>query len=459
MEIVQLYRNLASTSLDPFANPVPVVPAPGNPIKSAPDLGIVWFGAEVRRRRMAEGKSLSVLGAEAYLSRAYLGKIEQGRARGTYQIALALDSALAAGGSLADLFLAECAQVGPVPADTTALSVPPRAGFFVSTDLAELLAEAAGTLEALRVQSHQAGPHSVVRALNEGVVELYGRAIACCAADARPLWSIALRYAELLGWTAQEIGHDDKALRWTRMAAEWANLIGDDDALAYAWIRQSQWARRSGDATAAVSYAESAGAMPGISPRVKLFAAQREAQAWALAGGESSFRHALDRYHTLRLAGSDGADSVGGSAAKSSQSSPPWGPLPDPGFENSRILEATCLVDLGDFGPAATLFDQQMGQLRSGRTGYARLAIREAIAYAQIGSPELACEVALRSLPVVAHQGSASLRGDLARLTRVLNRHRSKAVVRNVLPDLVILARAAGAVPTEAGYTPGRPAE
>ena len=50
---------------------------------------------------MAEGRSLSALGAEAFVSRAYLGKIEQGHARGTYQIALALDSALHAGGSLA----------------------------------------------------------------------------------------------------------------------------------------------------------------------------------------------------------------------------------------------------------------------------------------------------------------------------------------------------------------------
>lgn len=411
-----------------------------------PDIGIVWFGAEVRRRRMAEGRSLSALGAEAFVSRAYLGKIEQGHARGTYQIALALDSALQAGGSLAELFLAECARVGPVPADTPALSQPAgRVGFFASGDPAELVAEATETLQALRIRSHQSGPHSVVRALGQGVVQLYGRAVACSAADGRPIWSIALRYAELLGWTAQETGHDDKALRWTRVAADWAQLIGDGDSLAYAWIRQSQWARRKGDATAAVSYARTAGAIPGTSARIRLFAAQREAQACALTREKSSFQHALDRYYSLVSASCD-------SAAPDSQ----WGPLPDPGFENSRILEATCLVDLGDFKNAAALFDQQMDRLRSGRTGYARLAIREAIAYAHTGSPELACEVALRSLPVVARQGSASLRGDLGRLTRILNRHRRTAAVRGVLPDLVMLARVAGAVPAQAGAARGK---
>src|SRR5581483_3602974 len=101
---------------------------------------------------------------------------------------------------------------------------------------------------------------------------------------AAPLWSVALRYAELLGWTAQETGHEDTALRWTRVAADWARKIGDADALAYAWIRQSQWARRKGDAGAAVRCARAAVGVRETSPRIRLFAAQREAQACAFAG-------------------------------------------------------------------------------------------------------------------------------------------------------------------------------
>jgi hypothetical protein len=70
------------------------------------------------------------------------------------------------------------------------------------------------------------------------------------------------------------------------------------------------------------------------------------------------------------------------------------------------------------------------------RTGYARIALREAIAYASIGEPEHACSVARASLPTLARQGSASLRGDLRRLTRALNRYRNVAVVTDLLPDL-----------------------
>jgi transcriptional regulator with XRE-family HTH domain len=401
-------------------------------------MGAVWFGAEVRRRRMAEGRSLRTLGAEIFLSHAYLGKIEQGHARGTYQIALALDSVLEADGKLAELFLDECARIGPVPADTAVLDEGAKcAGCFASTDPAELAVEAAERLETLRVRSHEAGPHAVVEPLSEAVAELHDRAVEASAEVAEQLWSVALRYAELLGWTAQETGHEGTALRWTRVAAEWARRIGDADALAYAWIRQSQWARRKGDANAAVRCARMAMGIRETSPRIRLFAAQREAQACAFAGDETSFRRALDRYHTL----------VGENPSAGTSSGAQWGPLPDPGFETSGILEATCLVDLGDFDAAATLFAQQMSRFRSGRTGYARLAVREAIAYAQIGSPELACDVALYSLPTLVNQGSASLRGDLGRLVRILNRHRGKAAVRDLLPDLTMLAHAAGAVP------------
>jgi transcriptional regulator with XRE-family HTH domain len=447
-EIVNLYQNISTVadrqrSARCVARPAQSRSDAGT---SAPDaIGIVWYGAEVRRRRMAEGKSLNALGLQAYLSRAYLGKIEQGHARGTYQIALSLDSALDAGGKLAQLFLDECARVGPVPPDPAALArTPGRDGFFAASDPAELVAEATEQLGRLQILSHQAGPHSVVHALGEGVIHLHGRAAECSArsaAAARPIWFIALRYAEFLGWTAQETGHDGRALRWTRAAADWARRIGDADALAYTWIRQSQWARRTGDPDAARGYAHAAGDIPGISSRIKLFAAQREAQAWALTRDERSFRHALDRYHMLIGRGLPDDEPT---------PDPPWGPLPDPHYENSRILEATCLVDLGDFDGAATLFAEQMSRFRSGRTGYARSAVREAIAYAHSGSPELACEVALQSLPVLARQGSASLRGDLDRLSRILNRHRAKAVVRDLLPDLAVLARAAGAVPTGA---------
>jgi transcriptional regulator with XRE-family HTH domain len=430
--VARLYASLGPAKAEPSAKRVQVrVPPQPEPVAG---LDITWFGSEVRRLRIAAGKSLDGLGTEVYLSRSQLGKIEQGDARGSYQLALSLDTTLGAHGRLTRLFLEECARVGPVAPDTDILA---RSGPVPSgargPDPADRAAVAAARLQALRVRSHQAGPQSIVRDLGDDVAELYSLAGGAAPDAANPVWPVILRYAELLGWTAQEIGHDAIALRWTRAMSGWALRLGDTDALGYALIRQSQRARRRGDAETAVILARRAGVMGGISPRLAQFAAQREAQACALTGDEPAYRKAIDRYHALVAAPSQ--------SGHDARQLPWWGPAPDPAFERSRLLEATCLVDLADFRTATTLFDQGMTHLGAARTGYARLAIRHAIAYAHVGEPEHACQIMLGSLPTVARQGSASLRGDLRLLSRVLNRHRRSSAVRALLPDLATVAR------------------
>lgn len=406
-----------------------------------------WFGAEVRRLRLEAGKSLRTLGGEVFLSHAQLGKIEQGDARGSLQLALALENALDAQGQLSSLFLDECARVGPVAPDTDILfRGGPRTPSTGRPDPAEHAASAAARLAALRTLSHRSGPHTIVPGLRQGVIELYDAAGHPSRGAAHPLWPVMLRYAELLGWTAQETGQPNIALRWTRAVADWAAALGDTDALAYALVRQSQWARRRGDAVAAVELARQAATVPGISDRLAGYAAQREAQASALAQDEPAFRRALERYQrfTADAARSPGAGDDTPTAAGETVPSA-WGPEPDPDFDSSGLFEATCLIDLAEFRTAAALFEQGMPRLvTAGRTGYARLAVRQAIAAAHVGEPEYACEVAAVSLPTLSRQGSASLRGDLKLLVRVLNRHRHAPPVRALLPDLTAAARGAG---------------
>lgn len=431
--VARLYASLGPEKAGPSAKRVPVrVPPRPEPVAG---LEVTWFGSEVRRLRIAAGKSLNGLGTEVYLSRSQLGKIEQGDARGSYQLALSLDAALGGQGRLTRLFLEECARVGPVAPDTGILaSGGPVPSGACRPDPADRAVVATARLKALRARSHQAGPYSIVHDLGDVIAQLYNLSGGGLPDTANPVWPVMLRYAELLGWTAQETGHDAIALRWTRAMADWARRLGDTDALSYALVRQSQWARRRGDAQTAAALARRAGAVGGISSRLAQFAAQREAQACALAGDEPAYRRALDRFHAL--------------VAASSQTEPGpaqphwWGPAPDPAFERSRLLEATCLVDLADFRTATSLFDEGMTRLGAVRTGYARLAIRHAIAYAHIGEPEHACQIMLGSLPTVARQGSASLRGDLKLLNRTLNRYRGSSAVRAVLPDLTTVARA-----------------
>lgn len=404
-----------------------------------------WFGAEVRRLRLEAGKSLRALGGEVFLSHAQLGKIEQGDARGSLQLALALENALDAPGQLSALFLDECARVGPVAPDTDILSGSgPRPPSGSLLDPAEHAASAAARLAALRVLSHRSGPHTIVPGLRQGVIELYDAAGNPGREAAHPLWPVMLRYAELLGWTAQETGLPHIGLRWTRTVADWAAALGDADALAYALVRQSQWARRRGNAVAAVELARRAAAVPGISARVAGFAAQREAQAGALARDEPAFRRALERYQRLT------ADAAWDAGARERPLAA-WGPTPDPDFDATGLFEATCLIDLAEFRTAAARFEQGMPRLVAGRTGYARLALRQAIAAAYVGEPEYACEVAAAALPTLTRQGSASLRGDLKLLVRVLNRYRHSPLVRALLPDLTAALRGAGGAISAAG--------
>jgi transcriptional regulator with XRE-family HTH domain len=433
-EVVRLYAALGAAQAGPAAGRSPV-PAPSWP-EAAAGLETRCFGSEVRRLRMAAGKSLAELGTEAYLSRSHLGKIEQGDARGGYAHALALDVALGAHGRLTELFQKECSCVAPVAPDTGILSrCDPDPQGARRPDRAERAAEAAVRLQVLRVRSHQAGARSVLGDLGNDIAEVYHLAGGTAFDTSNPLWPVVLRYAELLGWTAQETDHDAIAMRWTRAMADWAATLGDTDALSYALIRQSQWARRGGDTESAVALARRAGDVGGISPRLAQFAAEREAQSCALAGDESACGTALERFHAL----ADTSSQAGPDAPLL----PGWGPVPDPAFERSNLLEATCLVDLKDFGKAAALFDPGMKRLGTARTGYARLAIRQAIACAHTRQPELACQIARGSLPTIARQGSASLRGDLKQLGNALNRYRSLADVRDLLPDLTTAVCAA----------------
>lgn len=418
--------------------------APGRAESAAP-----WFGAEVRRLRMEAGKSLRTLGDEVFLSRSQLGKVEQGDARGSFKLALALESALGAQGQLTGLLVQERARIGPAAPDPDILARGgPESPAGRGRDPEEHAASASDSLATLRIFGHQSGPHAIVSGLRDGVVELYNAAGRPGTGPAHQVWPVMLRYAELLGWIAQETGQPGTGLRWTRTFAEWAAALGDADAVAYSLVRQSQWARRRGDAAMAVELARRAGAVPGISVRIAGYAAQREAQASALAGDERAFRLALERYQLqVAEAARNGGPGARSTVVPGGRTLPVWGPAPDPAFESSSLFEATCLIDLAEFRTAMELFDQGMPRLATGRTGYARLAVRHAIAAASVGEPEYACQIAAAALPTLSRQGSGSLRGDLRLMVRVLNRHRHSPSVRALLPDLTAVAR--GAFPTD----------
>lgn len=437
-------------------------------------LGFALFGAEVRRLRDDRGKTLGALGEEVFISRAHLSRIEQGSARASERQAQLLDSMLDAGGTLLALHRAQGPDQRIRPPDTDILAdaaPPPRgagcpgcthvAGGASASDPLGLAATAAAQLADLRVLSHQAGPYHILRELSDTLVNLHHGAQVVSGTSRRVLQAIAVRYAELLGWTAQELGHDDIALRWTQLAGACGRATQEIDAEGYLLVRQSQWYRRHGDARRAAEYARAAADLPRLSPRIRLFAAQREAQAWALARNDVSFRAALRRCDAVQ-------EEISGDPAGHAPASVPdvleplallipperlatllgaLGPRPDPVLDRTRVFEACCLIDLGDMVTAADLFAEDMPRLGTGRTGYARLAVRQAIAHARLGEPVRACDIAAPWLSVIVNQGSASLRGDLRLLSRALSRHRGRPEVQAIMPYLTVLARTTGSVP------------
>ncbi|UXX93155.1 helix-turn-helix domain-containing protein [Streptomyces sp. AD2-2] len=61
------------------------------------------FGAELRRRRIAAGMSLSELAGKVYCSRSFLSRVENGRRRASLELAQLCDEVLDAKGALVGL--------------------------------------------------------------------------------------------------------------------------------------------------------------------------------------------------------------------------------------------------------------------------------------------------------------------------------------------------------------------
>ncbi|MEU2743491.1 helix-turn-helix transcriptional regulator [Streptomyces sp. NPDC007095] len=91
------------------------------------------FGAELRRRRTAAGKSLSELAEEVHCSRSFLSRIETGQRRVTHELAQLCDERLEAKGSLLALVPHPSTErisktIGPGPGERAAKLVKSGAG-------------------------------------------------------------------------------------------------------------------------------------------------------------------------------------------------------------------------------------------------------------------------------------------------------------------------------------------
>lgn len=386
------------------------------------------FGEELRRRRIAAGLSLRDLSALVHYSRGHLSKVETGQMRASADLARLSDAALAADGELTALVGSRHHDSPPPvqtgsPAMSDLLMASARFNH-VRADQAEL---ALGTFRGLFGQLRHLGQRmSAAVLLPTLVAQAHTLRDLAGAAPERvqpQVLALAARYAEYIGWMAQEVGADEAALWWTAEAVRFATAAGDPVMSSYALVRRALVSLYRGDARQMVGLSQLAQEHPGASTRVRGLAALREAQGHALSGdGYRSYR-ALDRAREeLARAGSD----------------------PDPlvlGITTVVDLAAMgtgwCLHDLGHSEQAAAVLDREVARIpEEASRSWARFSVRRALAYAAAGDVDRACALAAELLPVVTDVASATVCVDLRRLNRTLLRWPSHAAVRELQPLL-----------------------
>lgn len=408
------------------------------------------FGSELRRRRVEAGLSLADLAEDIKYSKSHLSKVERGHKNPSSDFARACDRALRADGELTALAPEEDHQEIPVSRTPTEWSMPwtlrmsAEGNHFVAYDegaleaplvtptvmswqTASLPASSGGASGALapfaslfaecRGLGQTFGPGVVIQILISSMNALRGLAgSATGESDREAVLRLAARYAEYTGWMSQEAGDDRASLWWTDRAVGLATAGGDAEFAAYTFVRRADISLYRMDGRSTVEYAKTAEERSRTA-RIRGLAAQRRAQGHALLGQDAECFRSLDRAADLMARAAQEEHEAGAAAGDQ----PVIGSMHLAGLAD--FVAGWCLHDLGRN-------DEAVGRLSGGldripvraRSARARYAARLALALAEAGDLRSACaivEAVTSSAPVL---DSATIRVDLQRLARRLNR-------------------------------------
>ena len=446
------------------------------------------FGAELRARRVAAGLSLGTMAAYLRYSKGYLSKIETGRMPARPEFARRCDAYLKADGEL----LALLPDSAPAPTDRATDSpghggtgtaegtdlrqawtsgfdgdaywfaaVPRRdvltagAGALIAVGLDNGLAprsaasrddHAARAFETLFGQMRNLGrttsPAVMLPTLVAQTETLRGLAARASAATRNRLLRLTSRYAEFTGWMAQEAGSDSGALWWTDLAARLADAAGDTTLVAYTGIRRALVAMYQGDGAATVAAVRDA-EHSRWSPAIREQAARRVAQGHALQGDYAASLRALDRARELASLAPVSPRPVtshpAGGRTTTSASDPNrvFALCPTTMSDPLAITTGWCLFDLGRWEQSADLLGPAVSALEpDALRNRARYGTRLALAHAALGDLPRATALTAGLLDAADATDSATIRIDLRRLSRTLNRHSADPAVRALSPRL-----------------------
>jgi transcriptional regulator with XRE-family HTH domain len=415
---------------------------------------VASFGIELRRLREESGLSLEQLSQKIHYSKGHISKIENGRAQPSPQFVRQCQAVLAASGSLSatvappvpDPVMAQAFasnevwtmhlspeghyEFGPQPANdfrfggSSGLSSWLHGPTPTGGDDAAALRTYRSIFDNLRSLGQIDGPSALVPVLTTLTHTLQTKAKEARPPYRREFLMLAARFAEYTGWMAQEKGDDRLALWWTDHAVELAAAGGDDQMLAYAFVRRALIALYRPDPKRTVELSRRAQEI-SCHPRILGLAAQREAQGHAIAGDDAACQRLLDRAaHLLNLSrreGLDGAPLLGTSA------------VVDP----VAMSTGWCLYELGRSRQAAEVLTRELARVpERAQRARARYSARLALALASERELDQACAVLESILDAVPAIDSATIRADIGRVTRTLNRWSKEPQVRAIMPKL-----------------------
>ncbi|MFE5738864.1 helix-turn-helix domain-containing protein [Streptomyces celluloflavus] len=392
------------------------------------------FGAELRRLREGAGMTLQQLADVTSYSRGHLSKIERGVNPPTMNLVQCCDAYFDAGGRLRRAFSAEAESAEKKSKPARRQVIATGVGSLLATRFAEggrpdHVSDSELPPDALfQDQLHQMKqlgqslrPSAILPALRSQASTVIALATRATGPSRAGLLVTASRFAEYIGWVAQEDGDEVAALNATAEAVELARAGGDEYLADYALVRRALVTYYNGNAPRTIALAQQA-QRSGAPPRIRGLAAQREAQGHALAGDERACGQALDRARDLL-------------AAEEAPGSPVLGTtqLADP----VSMVTGWCLYDLGRPRRAAAVLDRECRRIAphalNTRTRY---GLRRALALAASGEVDSSCETARELLAFMSVIRSATVRTDVRRLDREWSRFRGNPAVRGLRPAL-----------------------
>ncbi|MBP2333865.1 hypothetical protein JOF41_000043 [Saccharothrix coeruleofusca] len=240
-----------------------------------------------------------------------------------------------------------------------------------------------------------------------GVVDEHARA--ATPAVRRSLLAVGADAAEFAAWLYRDSREPVTASFWHDRAIEWAQEAGDLPMQGYVLLRKSQMAYEERDGLRVLTLARAAQHGPWqLPPKVRAEVTQQEALGMAMLGEPLALvQRKLD--DARRLADADDAGD---------ERYAHLGVRYDEGVH--RLRAATCHLEAGRPGRAATLFGEVLsgGGLSRRDEGYFRA--RRASALALSGEPDDAAEEGVVAARLATTVGSGRTKRELARVLETL---------------------------------------